>query len=115
MGRGILSGGGNSAKAVFVALLRRGLLQKERICSLGSKFSPFEVNPFSEEILSSYIRSLFRRGQVRRKANRKFQKLSPFIKKLAENLPSVLSPFKCAVIKFSLCSSEDIEYKLGEI
>ena len=47
-GMDILSGGDNSVKVFFASLLKRGSLERERICSLGCKFFPFLVDPFSE-------------------------------------------------------------------
>ena len=63
---------------LFASLLKRSLLQKERICS------PWE------QVLSFKRKVLFRRDLFYRKANRKSQKLS-FVKTV-ENLQLYLVP-----------------------
>ena len=58
--------GRTSAIYKFASLLDRGLLLKETICSLRSKFFPLSIVPFLEGISS-------------RKANKNTQKLFPFV------------------------------------
>ena len=73
--------GDKSARIDFISLLKKGLLLKERICSLGSKFFPLRVDPFSDG------------DRCASKVNRELQKLSPLYK-MADSFPCVTSPLK---------------------